>query len=205
DYCIIYRKVICNIDVSTLNFGRIFNAKRTEQTNAGCSRRVVVMPYKPTWVANAFLSSAKADGVNDIDQLKIQKLVYCLHGWYLAIRGEPVVGELYEAWPYGPVLSSLYHEFKWIGRKPIAVYATDIDPQTGEKRSLMVAKSDKDFYEVFDRVWDRYKGYTGIHLSKLTHARKTPWFNARKRGDDYILNDEIRSHFVAIANKGAGA
>jgi len=157
------------------------------------------MTYKPIWVANAFLNSAKADGVRDIDQLKIQKLVYCLHGWHLATRGEPVVGELYEAWPYGPVLSSLYHEFKLSGRKPIDRYASDIDPQTGEKKSLMVAKTDEQFYAVFDRVWDRYKEYTGIQLSMLTHAPNTPWSDARERGDDYISNDSIRSHFIALA------
>ena len=157
------------------------------------------MPYKSIWVANAFLHCAKNDGVDDLDPLKIQKLVYCLHGWYLATQGEPVVGELYEAWPHGPVLSSLYHEFKLSGRKPIDRYADDIDPRTGEKESLMVANSDKQFYGVFNRVWDRYKDYTGIELSKLTHAPGTPWSKARKRGDDYIPDDEIRSHFVALA------
>ncbi|WP_424974283.1 Panacea domain-containing protein [Dinoroseobacter sp. S124A] len=157
------------------------------------------MPYKPTWVANSFLNSAREEGVGDIDQLKIQKLVYCLHGWNLATQGEAVVGELYEAWPYGPVLSSLYHEFKHAGKSPISRYADDIDPKTGDKKALMVAKTDKRFYEVFQRVWDRYKGYSGIQLSMLTHAAGTPWSNARERGDDYISDEEIREHFLALA------
>ena len=157
------------------------------------------MPYKPTWVANAFLHSARAENINDVDQLKIQKLVYCLHGWNLATRGEPVVGEMYEAWPYGPVLSSLYHEFKSVGKKSISNFADDIDPKTGQKSALMVAKSNSSFYEVFDRVWNRYKGYSGMELSMLTHAPNTPWSNARERGDDYISDEEIRLHFIALA------
>ena len=163
------------------------------------------MPYKPTWVANAFLKSAKDDGVKDVDQLKIQKLVYCMHGWHLAVRNEPVVGEFYEAWPYGPVLPSLYHQFKFAGRKPIAEYALDIDPQTGERKALVVSQQDVGFYEVFDRVWEKYKKFTGIQLSALTHAPGTPWHNARKRRDDYIANEEIRSHFIETARRATAS
>jgi uncharacterized phage-associated protein len=63
-----------------------------------------------------------------VTPLKIQKLVYCLHGWHLATRDSPVVGELFEAWPYGPVLSSIYHEFKKNGKNSIEEYAREIDP-----------------------------------------------------------------------------
>ncbi len=159
------------------------------------------MAYKPSWVANAFLHRDREEGVHDIDQLKIQKLVYCLNGWHLATRGESAVGELFEAWPYRPVLSSLYHEFKGFCRSNIRRYADDIDPRSGEKKSLMVATSDTSFYEVFDRVWRRYKGYTGLQLSSLTHAPETPWSIARWRGDDYLSNDEIRDHFISIAQR----
>lgn len=161
-------------------------------------RGVRAMPYKSTWIANTFLQRARDDGVTDVDQLKIQKLVYCLHGWNLATRGEPVVGEMYEAWPYGPVLSSLYHEFKGSGRKPISIYAQDIDPSTGEKNSLKIAESNTEFYEVFNRVWSSYKNYTGMQLSMLTHADGTPWVNSRERGDDYICDEEIKTHFIAL-------
>src|SRR5579864_525141 len=122
------------------------------------------MPYRPSHVANSFLYRGKEEGVA-IDHLKMQKLVYFLHGWFLATRGEPVVGEKFEAWPYGPVLTSLYHEFKSNGSRPISSYATDIDPQTGEFKSLMVNLKDTPFFEVFDRVWKKYMPYSGLRLS----------------------------------------
>ncbi|WP_416207720.1 type II toxin-antitoxin system antitoxin SocA domain-containing protein [Bradyrhizobium sp. SEMIA] len=43
---------------------------------------------------------------------RYRSLVYRLHGWSLATRGAPAVGEHFQAWPCGPVLASLYREFK---------------------------------------------------------------------------------------------
>jgi len=160
------------------------------------------MAHKPSWVANSFLARAREGGVKDVDHLKIQKLVYCLHGWTLATRNEPAVGEFFEAWPYGPVLSSLYHAFKKHGRKPIKTYAADVDPASGEVKAFRVGDEDNEFHEVFDEVWKKYKGLTGLQLSQLTHADGTPWWHARQRGDDYLDNADIRKHFVDLARQG---
>ena len=122
------------------------------------------MPHLPAHVANAFLYRAQQDGITDVTPLKIQKLVYCMHGWHLATRNAPAVGELFEAWPYGPVLSALYHEFKQYGRSRIDGYASEVDPASGEYRTLMVTPEDKEFYEVFNPVWNRYKNMSGITL-----------------------------------------
>ena len=159
------------------------------------------MPYKPSHVANSFLNRAKIEGVKDVDHLKLQKLVYCMHGWSLAVRGEALVGELFEAWPYGPVLSSLYQEFKGAGRRYIDWYAVDVDPISGEDKALMVGRGDEEFYGLFDVVWDRYKDLSGLKLSSLTHAEGTPWSLARSRCDSYLDNGEIQEHFVGLARR----
>jgi uncharacterized phage-associated protein len=157
------------------------------------------MPYVPAHVANAFLYRGNQEGVRDIDPLKIQKLVYCLHGWYLATRDAPAVGERFQAWPYGPVLASLYHEFKANGSNLIQGYAREIDPATGQYRSLMVSPDDKSFQQVFEAVWNRYKGMSGLQLSALTHAHGTPWQKARELGNAYLSDDEIKVHFKNLA------
>jgi uncharacterized phage-associated protein len=111
--------------------------------------------YKPTWVANSFLVRAWNERVVDIDPLKIQKLCYMLHGWYLAVYNTPVIGEQFEPWPHGPVNSTLYHQFKGFGFKPIREHAKDVDPTTGKEVATYVGPTDTIFYEVFDRVWSR--------------------------------------------------
>jgi uncharacterized phage-associated protein len=159
------------------------------------------MPYKPSYVANSFLARARQEGIKDVDPLKIQKLVYFFHGWFLATRDAPGVGELFEAWPYGPVLSSLYRQFKNCGSRPIEGYALDLDPTTGEYRSLMISPEDIRFTEVFERVWNRYKNLSGLQLSSLTHEAGTPWYSARHAGLAYLSNDEIGAYFRKLASK----
>lgn len=50
--------------------------------------------------------------------LKLIKLVYLAYGWSIALDyrlfDEPIV-----AWKHGPVIRSLYHEFKHFGAAPI--------------------------------------------------------------------------------------
>ncbi len=158
--------------------------------------------YKPTWVANTFLQRARDEGVRDIDPLKIQKLVYNFHGWHLAITACPAIGERFEAWPHGPVLSSLYHQFKNNRWMAINHFAKDIDPITGEEKALLVPTSDEQFTQIFHHVWNRYKSYSGVELSALTHAAGTPWTKARESGQQYISDEEIRRHFVELGQRG---
>ena len=151
--------------------------------------------YKPSWVANTFLKRAREEG-DMIDPLKMQKLVYNFHGWHLAVTGLPLIGEQFEAWPKGPVLSSLYHRFKKYRWDPIRDYAKDIDPATGEFEASVIPASDEQFHTVFNVVWDRYKDFSGSQLSALTHATGTPWSRARAAGLQYIPDPWIREHFV---------
>jgi uncharacterized phage-associated protein len=159
--------------------------------------------YKPIWIANTFLAKAREDNISDIDPLKIQKLVYNFHGWHLAVTGQPAVGERFEAWPKGPVLSSLYHKFKHYRWDPIRDYAKDIEPTTGESSALVVPTSDEQFHTIFNVVWDRYKDLSGSQLSALTHAPNTPWTVAREQGLQYIPDNLIRDHFVDLATRKA--
>ncbi len=162
-----------------------------------------VYVYKPSWVANTFILRGRNEGVNDIDPLKIQKLLYNFHGWHLATTGCPAIGERFEAWPNGPVVSSLYHQFKQFRWRRITDYAKDIDPQTGEEKASIVATSDEQFYEIFGAVWGRYKGFSGVELSAMTHAPGTPWTFARERGLQYIPDEKIREHFVELGKQVA--
>ena len=152
--------------------------------------------YNPNHVANAFLVAAKKDGINDVDPLKIQKLVYYLNGYNLAINDAPLIGEKFETWPYGPVLSSLYHQFKDNKNKKITSYAVDVTAE-GQK-AFVPLDSDSAFHELFTSVWNKYKSVSGLKLSALTHATGSPWSKALDRGDDYLDDNEIKKYFISI-------
>ena len=76
------------------------------------------MPFSAAAVANEFLRLARRDE-QTITPLKMQKLVYFAHGWHLALFGTPLIEEPVQAWQFGPVISSLYQEFKKFGSRAI--------------------------------------------------------------------------------------
>jgi uncharacterized phage-associated protein len=153
--------------------------------------------YSPSHVANAFLLKAQNERVQDVDHLKIQKLVYNLNGFYLALYGTSVVGEQFRAWPYGPVLETLYHEFKRNGRTRILEWAKDMS-QSGDLVAFRPNDADRTFYDTLEAVWDRYKGLSGLQLSDLTHKTGTPWSEARLSGRTYLDNALIKAEFEKI-------
>ena len=100
-----------------------------------------------------------------ITPMKLQKLVYFAHGWYLGFTGEPLVAEQVQAWDFGPVIPSLYHEFKEFRHTPITRLTSD-DLGSPE---LLAAKS------LLDRIWAIYSQYTAVELSALSHEPNGPW------------------------------
>lgn len=155
--------------------------------------------YPVSTVANTFLQRDFEDGVATISPMKLQKLVYCLHGWHLAITGEPAIDKQFGAWQYGPVQNELYHTFKQFRDRPISEYATTwID---GEERAFVVPEKDTEFHRILDAVSKKYVPFSALQLSALTHQPGTPWSKTISEGGGLISNEEIKKHFQAIVGK----
>ena len=164
------------------------------------------MGYPAKAVANYFLEKYGDEGISP---LKMQKLVYIAHGWHMALYGveNPLVDDEYaEAWKYGPVFASLYHEFKHIGREPILELAmeTDIDQHNQLKMSTpKVCGEDKEVCRLLDRIWEVYGGYSALKLSAMCHQKKSPWDEARNEGirNAHIVNKEIQKYYKEKLNR----
>lgn len=59
--------------------------------------------YSSFDIAKKILKLAKKDGVS-VDTMKLLKLVYITHGWYLGFNEEPLISDEIQAWKYGPVI-----------------------------------------------------------------------------------------------------
>lgn len=70
-------------------------------------------------VANYFLATLGIDKESDLTHLKMQKLCAYAQGISIALLDRPLFEEELEAWKHGPVVPSLYEEFKKNGRRPI--------------------------------------------------------------------------------------
>ena len=166
------------------------------------------MGYPAKAVANYFLEK---HGDQTLSPLKIQKLVYVAHGWHLAFHDEPLVDNEYvEAWQYGPVFASLYHEFKRFGRKPVLELATET--RLDEDNNLVVTtpkiREGDEVRELLDRIWEVYGGHSAAKLSGICHQEGTPWHTARERNKNlinaHIDNEEIKRHYVGKMQRGQG-
>ncbi len=161
-------------------------------------RRLIVrhMVYTPQHIANYFLDRSEDEG-RAMTQLKLIKLVYIAYGWYLALKGERLFYEPIQAWKHGPVIRSLYDEFKHFGKQPIEGKSQDLDLDTWDMVEPRVKSSDLDVNIVLNKVWAAYRGFAAWDLRQKTHEKDGPWHRVYKDGMQNIeLNDEdIKEHY----------
>ena len=152
------------------------------------------MTYRPNLIANAFIYKAKLLGL-PLTHMKLQKLVFFMHAWSLALRGSSVVSERPDAWTYGPVFESLYHSLKSNGSSPVGEYLTMINPQSGQLQALIPNLEDKEFWTLLDQVWDRYGKFSALELSALTHEAGGPWSQAREARVESLDDTQVRNYY----------
>lgn len=145
--------------------------------------------YLPAHIANYLLWKADNENINNITTMKLIKLVYFSYAWNLAMYNEKLFSEHIEAWRYGPVIPSLYHEFKRFGANAITNYAIDFQPETGEISYPIIFADDERTFKVIDAVWLNYKNKNGLELSKITHEPESPWCHAHAQGENTPMED----------------
>lgn len=152
--------------------------------------------YSPQAVANYFLQKAAQDGYQ-VTQMKLMKLVYIGFGWALALLDRELFSDRIEAWQHGPVIPSLYHEFKHFGARPITELAMEFDLDSLDSSIPEIPEEDQDARLVLEKVWGIYKGFSANALRAKTHEDNTPWkavWNEDERNIE-IPRDLIGPHF----------
>jgi len=163
------------------------------------------MPYLMTYsakaIANTLLLIAQRHD-KKLSPLQLQKLLYFAHGWFLALYKRPLINEEIQAWKYGPVISSIYHEFKKYGDQPIEGFA--IEFEDGKYYTPLVPESDQDTRKLLEKIWNVYGKFSARELSTLSHEIGSPWdktwkTNTYKLDSVAIKNEEIEKHFQLLS------
>lgn len=148
--------------------------------------------YNSHQIANYFIRKSHATGI-ELTPMKLIKLCYIAHGWHLGLYDKELLDEAIYAWKFGPVIRTIYHDFKKYGNSQISKLYSD-----GENNYPL---PDKEIEEFLDTVWASYGKYDGVHLSALTHQENTPWDIAwnkeggKEKKDAIIGNDLIAKHY----------
>lgn len=152
-------------------------------------------PTTATAVANAFLDIQDADQTRfqPIDQMKLQKLLFYSHAWWLAYTDTPLFGDDVEAWPWGPVVRNVYADFRDFGREPISG-RRGTELVLGPNGAYVIAEPPPPSPQIVDflrKVWETHKGLTGVQLSNSTHAPGEPWTIVKERYASLDLKPRI--------------
>lgn len=153
------------------------------------------MAYTPQHIANYFIDRAKRDG-KSLDPLKLIKLIYIAYGWVLALTNTRLFEERVEAWKHGPVIPSIYHEFKHSRYSQIDEKAGEWDMETGDYVTPEIPASDATTRLILEKVWAAYGQFSGWALRNKTHESDTPWTKTYDGTLSKVIPDElIAPHF----------
>lgn len=143
-------------------------------------------------VANRFLKLVREKG-DSLTPMQVLKLVYIAHGWMLGLHGRPLIKDDVQAWQYGPVIPVLYSAMRRYGGSPVT---TPVRAPTDDRLS---AEED----DIIAQVYGSYGQFSGPALSRLTHARGTPWALTYVPGEfgSSISQDLIEDHYKQLANQ----
>lgn len=148
----------------------------------------IYMSLSPTVVCNNVLQRAFNENI-PITPMKLQKLLYFIGCEYAKLTNCDMLSEDFGVWQYGPVLPTVYDEFKSFGGNPITAYAKD-----ASSNSYAVDETTApNLRTAIERIWSNLKGYNGIVLSQITHRDKSGWSCAYCEGRPKITKDEMKA------------
>jgi uncharacterized phage-associated protein len=136
--------------------------------------------YSAIEVARWILREA-ADQCIAISHMQLQKMLYYAQGYLLGMSGETLFNDAIEAWKHGPVVPSVYAEYKKYGGKMIEPPSNVVIPE--ELRGVVSA------------IVDDKARMGAYQLSDATHAE--PPYRETAIGQ-IITPEKMESHFTSL-------
>lgn len=148
------------------------------------------MTYKVLDIANELLRYAQnANGGELMSNMKLQKMLYYQQGFHLAMFDEPLFEEDIEAWMYGPVVPSVYDNYKIYKRNGIPC----------DEAAEFRFKDPKE-EALFNEVCKVYGKFSAIGLMNMTHG-EAPWKNTPTGEGNVIDKNKMKSFFKSRLKK----
>lgn len=136
-------------------------------------------------LANTILMKAFTFDVK-VTPMKLQKLMYFIYRDYLKATRQPLFEEDFLTWKYGPVLSSIYYEFNSFKAQPITRFAKD-----AQGKVFCASDDDAQLLQSIEIVWKKYKDYSGVELSQITHEPGSAWYKAYMSNNNTLKDEDI--------------
>ncbi len=141
----------------------------------------------PKEMAKWFINRVDLDAGEALTHLKLQKLLYFAQAYYLANYGEPLFAEDMQAWTHGPVVPSVWHEYKQYSWQAIP--------------SGNGANVPDDIIPYLEAIYTHFGKFDAKELERITH-KHDPWRLTRgnlqpeETCSDPISKNVIREFYV---------
>ncbi len=139
--------------------------------------------YKAMDIAKYFINELHPE------PLKLQKLLYFAQGFSYAFYDKELFNDDFEAWVHGPVIPSIYHEYKSYEYNPIDL-------------NYNLKEFSNDVIDLLEYVKKNYAKYDAKYLEERTH-KEEPWLLSRtgldpdERSDKTIPKSNIAAYFTS--------
>jgi len=121
----------------------------------------------------------------EVSNLRLQKLLYFIQAIILCKTNVPCFSDDMEAWPFGPVIPSVYYTYRIFGNMNIILSEQETMPIIDEATKL--------FIDNILKVCRRYKTF---QLVEITH-HQSPWIDAHKNGSKGIIEKSaLKNYFL---------
>lgn len=146
------------------------------------------MALSPLIVCNNILQRSFKENVV-VTPMKLQKLMYFISCEYIKATNNELLSEDFYVWQYGPVLPTVYNEFKTFRGNQITTYAKDAEGNVfvyNEETSPNLKTS-------IERIWNSFKNMSGIQLSTITHEDGSGWSKAFSTHQERITKEQMKA------------
>ena len=158
-------------------------------------------------IADYFITKANDMG-HPLDNLRLQKYLYYFEAMMLVEAGNSLIEESFEKWQYGPVLPSVYYEYKQFGNadilKPMEHFIIeDWDNLEFKETTFDILKFENEITsrekELIEQLIQTLNSYRTFELVNMTHEHDE-WRNSEKdilSGTRHLVYDQekIKEYF----------
>lgn len=141
------------------------------------------MAYPILHIANKIIANTDVEQGELISNLKLQKLLYYMQGFHIAVFDAKLFENDIEAWQYGPVVRDMYFHFKEFGKSSITL--TD---------DATIAEMTDEEEELFNEVLAEYSQFSAIKLMNMTHD-ELPWEKTFNEAPQGVITYQLMSDF----------
>ncbi len=144
--------------------------------------------YTPAHLANYFI-----DNLDYVDNIRLNKFVYLAFGVAYAYYNRILFKEPIQAWRLGPVIPSIYHEFKKYSYGKIKELSYIHNPVKDKLIYPMIDEDDEEAFETLKVIKEEYGDMPTGELIDRTHDTGTPWDKFYEEGK---INIEIDAEVI---------